>query len=77
MKTWTTTAEACPYCGLEAVHSKSCRWVMALQQLFRSVRNNKEDFLKMGHHPEGDTLRSLSDLMEMHPYDVMPAEGAR
>lgn len=70
MKTWTTTQQACPFCGLESTHSKNCRWVMTLEQLFRSVRNNKEEYLKMGHHPEGDTLICLSSLMEMHPFEV-------
>lgn len=69
MKTWTTTKEACPFCGLESTHSKNCRWVLTLEQLFRSVRNNKADFLKMGHHAEGDTLACLTDLLEMHPPD--------
>lgn len=73
MKNWTTTKEACPFCGLESTHSKNCRWVMTLEQLFRAVRNNREDFLKMGHHPEGDTLRCLSNLLEMHPLERMPA----
>jgi len=70
VKTWTTTQEACPFCGLESTHSKNCRWVMTLEQLFRSVRNNRVEYLKMGHHPEGDTLRCLTDLLEMHPYDM-------
>jgi hypothetical protein len=70
MKTWTTTQQACPFCGLESTHSKNCRWVMTLEQLFRSVRNNKEEYLKMGHHPEGDTLRCLRDLLEMHPFTM-------
>lgn len=69
MKTWTTTKEACPFCGLESTHSKNCRWVMTLEQLFRSVRNNRDEYIKMGHHPEGDTLRCLTDLLEMHPFD--------
>lgn len=42
---------------------------MNLEQLFRAVRNNKEDFLRMGHHPEGDTLGCLNRLMEMHPFE--------
>jgi hypothetical protein len=69
MKTWTTTQQVCPFCGLESTHSKNCRWVMTLEQLFRSVRNNRNEYIKMGHHPEGDTLRCLSDLLEMHPFD--------
>jgi hypothetical protein len=70
MKTWTTTQQACPFCGLESTHSKNCRWVMTLEQLFRSVRNNRDEYVKMGHHPEGDTLRCLTDLLDMHPFDV-------
>lgn len=73
MKDWTTTKQTCPYCGLESTHSKNCRWVMTLEQLFRAVRNNKHEFLAMGHHPEGDTLRCLSDLIEMHPFDPIPS----
>lgn len=76
MKAWTTTQQPCPFCGLESTHSKNCRWVMTLEQLFRAVRNNKADFLKMGHHPEGDTLRCLSDLMEMHPFDPPSSKAA-
>lgn len=71
MKSWTTSRQACPYCGLESSHSKNCRWVMTLEQLFRAVRNNREDFIRMGHHPEGDTLRCLADLLEMHPWDTV------
>jgi hypothetical protein len=48
MKSWTQTGAACPFCGLEASHSKNCRWVMTLEQLFRAVRNNETDYLKMG-----------------------------
>jgi hypothetical protein len=66
MKDWTSAGTACPFCGLEATHSKNCRWVMTLEQLFRAVRNNEADYLKMGHHPEGDTLRALADLKGMH-----------
>lgn len=69
MKDWTTTKKPCPFCGLESTHSKNCRWVMTLEQLFRSVRNNRTEYLKIGHHPEGDTLRCLTGLLEMHPHD--------
>lgn len=69
MKIWTTTQTVCPFCGLESTHSKNCRWVMTLEQLFRSVRNNKAEFLRMGHHEQGDTLRCLADLLDMHPFD--------
>lgn len=71
MKDWTTTKRACPFCGLESTHSKNCRWVLTLEQLFRSVRNNREEYLKMGHHPEGDTLACLTDLLEMHPFNMI------
>jgi hypothetical protein len=72
MKIWTTSQAHCPFCGLESTHSKNCRWVMTLEQLFRAVRNNRTDYINMGHHPEGDTLRCLSDLLEMHPIDAAP-----
>ncbi len=71
MKDWTTSRKACPFCGLESSHSKNCRWVMTLEQLFRAVRNNRHEYIKMGHSPEGDTLRCLSDLLEMHPWDTV------
>lgn len=64
MMAWTDAGHACPFCGLEAAHSKNCRWLMSLEQLFRFVRDSKKAGILKPH-----VRICLSDLEKMHPGD--------